>query len=182
MSTSKRPKFRSVYRKKRPKRFMTRKESVPAPQPPIPVIPSSASGRKLGMSPSSPGTDTSQGPTSGEPVPSKGQVSGYHYINVETLAKSLEDVAKCGTCGSSLTLKEDTLVMRGLVYRLPIQSKKLECPMISYVSDPYNEEARVLNTLCSRHEDGWVRPISVGNVLCHHQHTVSCLTSLLLEA
>ena len=165
---------------------MTRKESVPTPQPPTPIIPSSASGRKLGMSPFSPGTDSSQGPSStvspGEPVPSEGQMSGYRYINVETLAKSLEDVGKCGTCGSSLTMKEYTPVTRGLVTRLSIQCKNPECPMISYVSDPYNEEARVLNTLCSRHEDGWAREIWVGNILCHHQHTVSCLTSLLLGA
>ena len=151
MSTLKRPKVRSVYRKKRPKRFMTRKESVPAPQPPTPIVLSNASRRKFGMSPFSPGNDTSQGPTSTvssiEPVPSEGQMSGYHYINVETLAMSLEDVGKCGTCGSSLTLKEDTPVTRGLVTRLSIQCKNPECPNISYVSDPYNEEARVLNTL-----------------------------------
>ena len=127
MSTPKRPKFCSVYRKKRPKRFMTRKESVPAPQPPTPIVLSNASGRKFEMSPFSPGTDTSQGPTStvssSEPVPSKGQMSDYRYINVETLAMSLEDVGKCGMCGSSLTLKEDTLVTRGLVTRLSIQCR-----------------------------------------------------------
>ena len=130
---------------------MTRKESVPAPQPPTPIVPSNASGRKFGMSPFSPGTDTSQGPTStvssSEPVPSEGQMSDYRYINVETLAMSLKDVGKCGTCGSSLTLKEDIPVTRGLVTRLSIQCKNPECPIISYVSDPYNEEARVLNTL-----------------------------------
>ena len=121
------------------------------PQPPTPIVPSNASERKFGMSPFSPGTDTSQGPTStvssSEPVPSEGQMIGYRYINVETLAMSLEDVGKCGTCGSSLTLKENTPVTRGLVTRLSIQCKNPECPIISYVSDPYNEEARVLNTL-----------------------------------
>ena len=128
------------------------KESVPTPQLPTCVVPFSASGRKLGLLPSSPGTDTSQGPTStlspGEPVPSMG---GYRYINTETLGKF-------GTCGSSLALKEDTSVTRGLISKLSIQCKNPECRI------------------------GWAREIWVGNILCHHEHTASCLRSMLFGA
>ena len=119
--------------------------------------------------------------------------TALRYINVETLAMSLEDVGKCGTCGSSLMLKENTPVTRGLVNRLSIQCKNPECPIISYVSDPYNEEARVLNTLYSRHKDGWAREIWVKNIAiintpytvsppCYSEHNQRILDASMTEA
>ena len=74
-------------------------------------------------------------------------MKGYRFINTETLAETLRRAGKCATCGSTLTLSEDTSVRRGLVSQMSIQCENPAGSMISYLSNPYSEEARVVNTL-----------------------------------
>ena len=74
-------------------------------------------------------------------------MGGYRFFNTETLAETLRHVGKCATCGSTLTLREDTSMRRGLVSRMSIQCENPARNMISYLNNPYSEEARVVNTL-----------------------------------
>ena len=89
---------------------------------------------------------------------------------------SLEDVGKCGTCGSSLTLKEDTPVTRGLVTRLSIQCKNPECPMISYVRMVVRGRSG-LETFCAI-----INTLSPVSPPCYSEHNKRILDTSMTEA
>ena len=133
---------------------MTRGEDASAQLNTDSVV-ASASGKKLVLLAASPGSMLDTPPTSGQfldlssaqSVGFGGEMKGYRFINTETQDQTLRKARKCVTCSSTLTLNEDTSVRRGLVSRLTVQCENPACYMMSYLSNPYSEEARVLNTL-----------------------------------
>ena len=73
-----------------------------------------------------------------------GEMTGYRLISCEVLAKAISDVGKCTACDSPLTVREDLASRRGLMSRMTICCTV--CDQKAYVSEPYSDKAKSLNT------------------------------------
>ena len=151
------PKFRSLRRRNRSKVFVKRTilTADALPETPVRLPTRTASGKKLALSPPLPKTTPSVGerrlPASTplsprDTVPTEAEMEGYRLVRCEALADAVSEVGKCRECESPLTVREELGCRRGLVSRLSIQCSSLTCSTAAYLTDPYSEEAKALNT------------------------------------